>query len=122
MSKTPIARVGIVATVGTGKSPCVGLRSDMDALPIFEEVASAYRSKTDGQMHACGHDAHTSMLLTAARILKQRELEGKLAGTVKLIWQPAEEGGAGGLAMVQEGVLDAEPKIERVREHRLPFL
>jgi IAA-amino acid hydrolase len=104
-------RVGIVATIGTGKSPCVGLRADMDALPIFEEVASSYRSKEDGCMHACGHDAHVSMLLTAARILKLREKE--LKGTVKLIFQPAEEGGAGGLAMVQAGLMEAEPRIER---------
>jgi len=108
----PIATTGIVATIGTGHAPCVGLRADMDALPIDEAVDGPFKSRTPGQMHACAHDAHTAMLLTAARILKERE--GQLAGTVKLIFQPAEEGGAGGLAMLQAGVLDAAPRIERV--------
>ena len=108
----PVARTGIVATVGTGKAPCVALRADMDALPICEEIESPFKSGSTGKMHACGHDAHTAMLLTAARILKERE--HTLPGTVKLLFQPAEEGGAGGLAMVQAGVLEAAPKIERV--------
>lgn len=107
-----MARTGVVATIGTGKAPCVGLRSDMDALPLTEEVESSYKSKNDGAMHACGHDSHVAMLLTAARILKEKETD--IQGTVKLIFQPAEEGGAGGFLMVQEGLLEAEPKIERV--------
>lgn len=108
----PVATNGIVATIGTGDKPCVGLRADMDALPIEEEIDGPFKSRTPGQMHACGHDAHTAMLLTAARILKERE--SQLAGTVKLIFQPAEEGGAGGLAMVQAGLLERAPVIERV--------
>ena len=108
----PVAKVGIIASIGTGKAPCVGLRADMDALPIAEEIESGFKSQTPGKMHACGHDAHMSMLLAAARILKERE--ATIPGTVKLIFQPAEEGGAGGLAMVQAGLLESAPRIERV--------
>lgn len=100
----PVAKTGIVATIGSGSSPVVALRSDIDALPILEETGVTFASETPGIMHACGHDAHMSMLLGAARILKERETS--LRGTVKLIFQPAEEGGAGGDRMVKEGALD----------------
>lgn len=100
----PVAKTGIVATLGSGASPVVALRSDIDALPILEETGVDFASETPGIMHACGHDAHMSMLLGAARILKERE--STLKGTVKLIFQPAEEGGAGGDRMVKEGALD----------------
>lgn len=82
----------------------VALRTDIDALPILEESGVDFHSKNPGVMHACGHDGHMSMLLGAARILKGRE--SLLKGTVKLIFQPAEEGGAGGDVMVKEGALD----------------
>ena len=99
----PVAKTGIVATIGSG-TPVVALRSDIDALPILEETGFEFSSKSPGVMHACGHDAHMSMLLGAARILKERE--ARLQGTVKLLFQPAEEGGAGGDVMVKEGALE----------------
>jgi amidohydrolase len=107
----PVAETGVVATLGSGKSPCVALRADMDALPIHEETDVPFRSEVDNRMHACGHDCHTSMLLGAARLLKDHEAE--LRGTVKLIFQPAEEGGAGADRMCLAGVLD-NPKVERI--------
>lgn len=85
---------GIVATIGTGAEPCVLLRADIDALPITELEDLPWKSKIDGRMHACGHDGHAAMLLGAASVLKRRE--ASIRGTIRLIWQPAEEGGAGG--------------------------
>ena len=82
---------------------------------------SDFKSKHDGRMHACGHDGHTAMLLGAAAVLKRRESEIK--GTIRLIWQPAEEGGAGGKRMVEEGVLSMEPKPQAAFGfHQWPFL
>ena len=107
----PLAETGVLASLGSGEGPCVALRADMDALPIHEEADVEFRSEVDGKMHACGHDCHTSMLLGAARILKRRE--GELAGSVKLLFQPAEEGGAGGKRMRDEGVLE-NPHVERI--------
>ena len=82
------------------------LRADIDALPIHEETGLPYASTIEGKMHACGHDGHVSILLGAARILKEMSDEGELPNPVLFCFQPAEEGGGGGLKMVEDGVLD----------------
>jgi hippurate hydrolase len=103
--QTGVAENGIVATLrGESDGPTVGLRADMDALPIHEETGLPFASETDGKMHACGHDGHTSMLVGAVHALSG--MRDRLSGTVKFFFQPAEEGAGGGKAMVEEGVAD----------------
>jgi len=102
-----LAVTGIVATVhGTKNGKAIGLRADMDALPIQERNEFSHKSIHDGKMHACGHDGHSTMLLGAAVYLKQNN---DFSGTVHFIFQPAEEGGGGGRVMVEEGIFEKFP-------------
>lgn len=108
--ETGIAKTGVVAYLGEG-APRIALRADMDALPIREANQVEYKSQNDGVMHACGHDAHVAGLLGAAMMLSEDFKQGKLKGTIKFLFQPAEEntdaeGKSGGRRMVEEGALD----------------
>ncbi|MCW1934624.1 M20 aminoacylase family protein [Pararhodobacter zhoushanensis] len=99
-----IAQSGIVAIIeGQGDGPTIGLRADIDALPITEETGLPHASTVPGKMHACGHDGHTTMLLGAARYLAETR---NFAGRVALIFQPAEEWGGGAEVMVKEGIME----------------
>ena len=102
-----LAKTGLVATLTNGASRrSIGIRADIDALPILEETGLAYASKTPGKMHACGHDGHTAMLLGAAKAIAERR---NFDGTVHLIFQPAEENFGGAKIMVEEGLFDKFP-------------
>src|SRR6201996_2456939 len=109
---TGLGKTGVVGVIkgkkqgGNGDLKVIGLRADMDALPIEEATNLPYASKISGKMHACGHDGHTAILLGAAYTLAQHR---DFAGTIHFIFQPAEEGLGGGLAMLGDGLLERFP-------------
>ena len=121
---TGLGRTGVVGVIkgrksGKGKLNGIGLRADMDALPIEEATRLPYASKTPGKMHACGHDGHTAMLLGAARYLAETR---NFAGDAVVIFQPAEEGGAGAAAMIKDGLMDRFPIDQVYGMHNNPGL
>ncbi|WP_347140074.1 M20 aminoacylase family protein [Paracoccus sp. SSK6] len=115
-----VGRTGVVGVI-KGKTDSqgrvIGLRADMDALPVVEQTGLDYASKTPGKMHACGHDGHTAMLLGAAKYLAETR---NFDGTAVVIFQPAEEGGAGGEAMVKDGLVDRWNIQEFYGMHNMP--
>ncbi|KGJ03738.1 hippurate hydrolase [Paracoccus halophilus] len=115
-----VGRTGVVGVIkgrSDSRGRVIGLRADMDALPIREATGAAHASKTPGVMHACGHDGHTAMLLGAAKYLAETR---NFDGTAVVIFQPAEEGGAGGLAMVEDGLVDRWGIQEFYGMHNMP--
>jgi hippurate hydrolase len=116
---TGLARTGVVGVIhGQAPGEAIGLRADMDALPILEATGKEYASKNPGVMHACGHDGHTTMLLGAARYLAETR---NFAGTVYLIFQPAEEHLGGGEIMVKEGLFERFPMKQVYGLHNWPL-
>ncbi|MES0883603.1 M20 aminoacylase family protein [Roseibium sp. SCP14] len=117
---TGIGKTGVVGVIkgrNGGKGKTIGLRADMDALPIEEATHKPYASKVPGKMHACGHDGHTAMLLGAAKYLAETR---NFDGTVVVIFQPAEEGGAGAKAMIDDGLMTRWPIDEVYGMHNYP--
>ncbi|MBU3719538.1 MAG: amidohydrolase [Burkholderiaceae bacterium] len=116
--ETGIGKTGVVGRLVNGSSgKSIGLRADMDALPIQEKTGALWQSKRMGMMHACGHDGHTAMLLGAAHYLADTR---KFSGTVNLIFQPAEEGLGGAVAMMNDGLFDRYPCDAIFAMHNMP--
>ncbi len=110
--ETGVGRTGVVGLLaGENPGPVIALRADMDALPVTEKTGVEYASQIPGKMHACGHDGHTSILLGTAKVLSQ--LRSELKGSVKFIFQPAEEGPGGALPMLEAGVLE-NPHVDAI--------
>lgn len=112
-----LAKTGVVGTLKNGDGPAIGLRADLDALPINEQTGVAHCSTNSGKMHACGHDGHTTMLLGAAKYLAATK---DFKGTVRFIFQPAEELEGGGRVMVEEGLFDKFPVDSVYGMHNMP--
>jgi amidohydrolase len=109
--KTGVGRTGVVGEIGAGEGPTIAIRADMDALPILEKTPSDYQSQNNGVMHACGHDAHTAILLGTANLLRQSFAEEQWQGKVRFLFQPCEEkydenGNSGATAMIEDGALE----------------
>lgn len=119
--ETGIGKTGVVGLIRgrRGDGPVIAFRADMDALPIAEASGKPWASKTPGKMHACGHDGHTAMLLGAAQHLSETR---NFKGTIAVIFQPAEEGGAGALAMINDGLMDRFAISEVYGMHNAPGL
>lgn len=114
-----VGRTGVVGTLTRGAGPSIGLRADMDALPLLEKNVFAHKSRHEGRMHACGHDGHTAMLLGAAVALSQ---DTNWQGTVHFIFQPAEEAAGGGRVMVEDGLFERFPCDSVFGMHNWPGL